>query len=124
MRIQSVIQANQRAESVKVWFESYYILLNILEPIIPHICYELSERFFKCANFRDIKIDKSALKSDFITLAVSINGKRRAEISVSADLSKEVILDSAKSAVAKWLENVQIAKEIIVPNKLINFVLK
>lgn len=112
------------AESAKVWFESYYILLNILEPIIPHICYELSERFFKCANFRDIKIDKSALKSDFITLAVSINGKRRAEISVSADLSKEIILDSAKSAVAKWLENVQIAKEIIVPNKLINFVLK
>lgn len=116
--------ADLDAESAKVWFESYYILLNILEPIIPHICYELSERFFKCANFRDIKIDKSALKSDFITLAVSINGKRRAEISVSADLSKEIILDSAKSAVAKWLENVQIAKEIIVPNKLINFVLK
>lgn len=116
--------ADLDAESAKVWFESYYILLNILEPIIPHICYELSERFFKCANFRDIKIDKSALKSDIITLAVSINGKRRAEISVSADSSKEIILDSAKSAVAKWLENVQIAKEIIVPNKLINFVLK
>lgn len=112
------------AESAKIWFESYYILLNILEPIIPHICYELSERFFKCANLCDIKIDKSALKSDTITLAISINGKRRAEISVSADSSKEVILDSAKSAVAKWLENAQIAKEIIVPNKLINFVLK
>ena len=111
-------------ESAKVWFESYYILLNILEPIIPHICYELSDKYFGCKNFREIKVDKSALKSDTITLAVSINGKRRAEISVSADSSKEVILDSAKSAVAKWLENAQIAKEIIVPNKLINFVLK
>ena len=111
-------------ESVKIWYESYYILLNILEPIIPHICYELSDKYFDCKNFRKVEIDKSALKSDSITLAVSINGKRRAEISVPADYSKEVILDSAKSAVAKWLKNAQIAKEIIVPNKLINFVLK
>lgn len=111
-------------KSIKVWFESYYILLNILEPIIPHICYELSERFFGCANFREIALDKDALKSDTITLAVSINGKRRAEIAVSADSTNEVILASAKSAVAKWVENKQIIKEIIVPNKLVNFVIK
>lgn len=112
------------AESQKVWFESYYILLNILEPIIPHICYELSERLFGCANFREIIVDKNALKSDTITLAVSVNGKRRAEIAVSADSSNEAILASAKSAVAKWVENKQIIKEIIVPNKLVNFVIK
>ncbi len=111
-------------ESIKVWFESYYILLNILEPIIPHICYELSERFFGCENFREIAIDKDALKSDTITLAVSVNGKRRAEIAVSADSTKEAILESAKSAVAKWVENKQIIKEIVVPNKLVNFVIK
>lgn len=116
--------AESSAESQKVWFESYYILLNILEPIIPHICYELSERFFGCENFREIAVDKDALKSDTITLAVSVNGKRRAEIAVSADSSKEVILESAKSAVAKWVENKQIIKEIVVPNKLVNFVIK
>lgn len=116
--------AESTAESQKVWFESYYILLNILEPIIPHICYELSERFFGCANFREISVDKDALKSDTITLAVSVNGKRRAEIAVSADSSNEAILESAKGAVAKWVENKQIIKEIIVPNKLVNFVIK
>ncbi len=116
--------AESSAESQKVWFESYYILLNILEPIIPHICYELSERFFGCENFREIAVDKDALKSDTITLAVSVNGKRRAEIAISADSSNEAILESAKSAVAKWVENKQIIKEIIVPNKLVNFVIK
>lgn len=117
-------ESSAELESLKVWFEGYYILLNILEPIIPHICYELSERLFGCANFREIAVDKDALKSDTITLAVSINGKRRAEIAVSADSSNEAILESAKSAVAKWVENKQIIKEIIVPNKLVNFVLK
>lgn len=120
----SADSGESNAESQKVWFESYYILLNILEPIIPHICYELSERFFGCANFREIAVDKNALKSDTITLAVSVNGKRRAEIAVSADSSNEAILESAKGAVAKWVENKQIIKEIIVPNKLVNFVIK
>lgn len=117
-------ESSAELESLKVWFEGYYILLNILEPIIPHICYELSERFFGCVNFREIAVDKNALKSDTITLAVSVNGKRRAEIAVSADSSNEAILESAKSAVAKWVENKQIIKEIIVPNKLVNFVIK
>lgn len=117
-------ESSAELETLKVWFEGYYILLNILEPIIPHICYEISERLFGCANFREIAVDKNALKSDTITLAVSVNGKRRAEIAVSADSSNEMILASAKSAVAKWVENKQIIKEIIVPNKLVNFVLK
>lgn len=122
--VDSSKNGESNAESQKVWFESYYILLNVLEPIIPHICYELSERFFGCANFREIAVDKDALKSDTITLAVSVNGKRRAEIAVSADSSDEAILESAKGAVAKWVENKQIIKEIIVPNKLVNFVIK
>ena len=117
-------ESSAELESLKVWFEGYYILLNILEPIIPHICYELSERLFGCANFREIALDLDALKSDTITLAVSVNGKRRAEVAVSADSSNEAILETAKSAVAKWVENKQIIKEIIVPNKLVNFVLK
>ncbi len=28
--------------------EAFYIILNILEPIIPHVCFELSEELFKC----------------------------------------------------------------------------
>lgn len=118
------LNALQTQENEHIWFEGYYILLNILEPIIPHICYELSQRLFNCENLRKIEIDSTALKSDSITIAVSVNGKRRGEITISVESSKDKMLNEAKNAVSKWLENKQIIKEIVVPNKLINFVIK
>lgn len=118
------LNALQTQENEHIWFEGYYILLNILEPIIPHICYELSQKLFNCENLRKIEIDSTALKSDSITIAVSVNGKRRGEITISVESSKDEILNEAKNAVSKWLENKQIIKEIVVPNKLINFVIK
>ncbi|RDU65437.1 leucine--tRNA ligase [Helicobacter sp. MIT 14-3879] len=108
----------------EVWFEGYYILLNVLEPIVPHICYELSQKYFNLENFRVIDIDSNALKSEKITLAISINGKRRAEIDVGLNCSNEEIIVLAKESAKKWIENKTIFKEIIVPNKLINFVIK
>ncbi len=118
------LNALSAQENASVWFEGYYILLNILEPIIPHICFELSQKHFGCENFRQIAVDLDALKSDTISLAVSVNGKRRGEISVSADCEKDAILESARNAVAKWLDGKEIVKEILVPQKLVNFVLK
>lgn len=107
-----------------VWTEGYFILLAILEPIIPHICWELSEEKFGRANFCEITIDSSAFISEECTFAITINGKKRAEISVPKDLTNDELLALGKKAVAKWLDNVEIKKEIIVPNKLINFVVK
>lgn len=105
-----------------LWTEGYFILLNILEPIIPHIACELSENLFGRANFRQIPIDESALESSQITLAITINGKKRAEISVSVESSQDEILALAEQATQKWLANTQIKKKILVPNKLVNFV--
>lgn len=118
------LNALQAQENEHIWFEGYYILLNILEPIIPHICYELSQKLFNCENLRKIEIDSTALQSDSVTIAVSVNGKRRGEITISVESSKDEMLNEAKNAVYKWLENKQITKEIVVPNKLINFVIK
>ena len=106
-----------------VYSEGYFILLHILEPIVPHICWELSERYFGRANFAPIALDTDALRSDEILIAITVNGKKRAEIEVSADISNEDLLALGKQSVAKWL-NGEIIKEIVVPKKLINFVLK
>ena len=57
-------------------------------------------------------------------MAVTINGKKRAEISIPADLSKEEILEVAKRAISNQLEGKTIIKEIVVPNRLINIVVK
>ena len=111
-------------DNENIWFEGYYILLNILEPIIPHICFELSEYLFGLENLRTIKIDESALYCDTINIAITINGKRRAEIEIANNLSKDEILNLSKNRVQKWLSGKEIIKEIIVPNKLVNFVIK
>jgi len=62
--------------------------------------------------------------SNLLIMAVSINGKRRSEIEVSLNADKETILALAKEAVSKWLDGKTIVKEIIVPKKLINIVVK
>lgn len=109
-------------DSPDVWTEGYFILLSILEPIIPHICWELSEELFGLANFGEIEVDSSVFASDESVYAVTINGKKRAEISVQANQDKQQVINQAKQAVEKWLLDATITKEVFVPNKLVNFV--
>ncbi|MCU9937436.1 hypothetical protein NW731_03020 [Mycoplasmopsis felis] len=103
--------------------EMFYILLNILEPF-PSYCIEYSEKLFKLKNLTDFTIDKSALIDDEISYGITVNGKLRGEITVSKDLSKEEVLNLSKKQINSWIENKKIVKEIFVPNKLINFVIK
>lgn len=110
-------------DNESVYTEGYFVLLHILEPIVPHICWELSDKYFGRANFAPITLDMGALKSDEMLIAITINGKKRAEIEVSVDISNEELLALGKQSVAKWL-NGEIIKEIVVPKKLINFVVK
>ena len=111
----------------KVWSEGYYILSNILEPIIPHVCWEISQNLFQRENFNNtIEVKDEVFTLDTIVLAITINGKKRAHIEVSPDASKEEILKLAKEheITKKWIEGKELIKEIVVPNKLINLVVK
>lgn len=110
-------------DNPQVWTEGYFILLNLLEPIIPHTSYELSSKLFSLKNLTPLKIDETALQSESLVIVVSVNGKKRADIEIECNASKEEILSLAKESVSKWLEG-EILKEIYVPNKLVNFVLK
>lgn len=107
-----------------VWTEGYYIILNLLEPIIPHICWELSSELFGLKNFTKIELKNEVFVQDSINLAITVNGKRRAEIEVEKSLSKDEILQMAKKEVEKWILGKELIKEIYVPNKLINLVIK
>ncbi|WP_152020284.1 leucine--tRNA ligase [Aliarcobacter butzleri] len=119
------LNALQTQKNDSIWAEGYYILTNILEPIIPHACWELSKKLFDLKNFDGkIEIKEEVFALESIVLAVTVNGKKRCEIEVAPDTSKDEILAKAKIASAKWLENSEILKEIVVPNKLVNFVIK
>ncbi len=111
-------------ENEEIWSEGYWVLTNILEPIVPHISWEIADRLFKRANFGEIPIDIKALEEERITLAVSVNGKRRAQIEVAKDAPKEEIITKAKEAATRWIEGKEIVKEILVPGRLVNIVIK
>jgi len=118
------LNALNAQENEDVWSEGYYILTNILEPVIPHICHEIAELKFKKENFKPLEVKEEVLEDDTITLALTVNGKKRSEMEVAKDFSKDEILEKAKSELSKWIEGKNIIKEIYVPNKLVNIVVK
>ncbi|AQW88502.1 leucyl-tRNA synthetase [Campylobacter pinnipediorum subsp. caledonicus] len=108
----------------KVTTEGIYIILNLLEPIVPHICCELSEELFRRANFGELKILDEVFVKDSFKLAVTVNGKKRAEFEISNETNEADIIKLAKEQVSKWIENKEIIKEIYIKEKLVNLVVK
>ena len=119
------LNALDKQDDEAVWTEGMYIMLNLLEPIIPHVSTELSEMLFSRENLAaKLEIKEEVFEQDSILYMVMIAGKKRAEIEVNPNASQEEILNSAKKAGAKWLEDMCIVKEIVVPNKLVNLAVK
>ncbi|MBN2833260.1 MAG: hypothetical protein JXK50_08045, partial [Campylobacterales bacterium] len=75
-------------------------------------------------NFSPIAIKEEVFVEESMILAVTVNGKKRTEIEVETSISKEEALSRGKESAAKWLEGSELIKEIYVPNKLINLVVK
>jgi leucyl-tRNA synthetase len=107
-----------------IWSEGYWILASIMEPVIPHVCSEISSIYFSLKNLTSQRVLEEVFVENVITLGVSINGKARTEIEVAVDASNEDVIKIAKESAAKWLEGKTIVKEIVVPKKLVNLVIK
>jgi len=107
-----------------VWSEGYWILCSIMEPVIPHVCWDISSQYFSRNNLSAQSVLDEVFVQESVMLGVSINGKRRTEIEVAPDESNENIIALAKESAAKWLEGQTIIKEIVVPKKIVNIVIK
>ncbi|MEN4053611.1 MULTISPECIES: leucine--tRNA ligase [Sulfurimonas] len=122
--VMEAMNALNAQSNVDVWSEAYWILTSIMEPVIPHTASEISEKYFNLKNFTKQEIIEEVFVEESISLGVSVNGKKRGEIEVAHDASKEDIIEAAKAEVSKWLEDKEIVKEIVVPKKLVNLVIK
>ena len=104
-------------------------LLKMLVPFAPHISSELWQQlgnndFIEKSGWP--KWNEELLKTDEIQIIVQVNGKLRGKIKVSANSEKDEILAIARAEdnVSKFLQDKEILKEIFIPNKFINFVVK
>ncbi len=119
------LNALDKQDNAEVWTEGMYIMLNLLEPIIPHVTTELSEALFNRENLGAIlKVKEEVFVQDSILYMVMIGGKKRTEIEVDPSAANDEILAAAKEAGAKWLEGMTVVKEIVVPGKLVNLAVK
>ena len=126
MKILNAISEIDAANN-RLRYEGLRILLLVLAPIAPHITAALWQELGYTGNILDTAVpepDEAALQQDNITLAVQVNGKRRAEISVAADADNDTIIATALAHpdVARHTEGKTPKKSIVVPGKLVNLV--
>ena len=104
-------------------------LVTLLNPFAPHITEEIwQQQGFEgqIAHTQWPVFDPEKCVDKTVELVVQVNGKVRAKLEVSADISKEDALRLAKehSAVAALLEGKTLVKEIFVPGKLVNLAVR
>ena len=101
---------------------------SLVFPFAPHLGSEVYERLTGERVWEQPwpQADPDLLTSDTVTLVVQVNGKLRDRIEAPAEASKEELLQMARESekVARHLDGGQIVKEIVVPGKLVNLVVK
>ena len=107
--------------------ETIQVFTTLLAPFAPHIAEELWERLGNAGSVFENNTwptaDKELMKDDEIEIPVQINGKTKGVIRVPVDVSKENAITAGKEAIADKLTG-NIVKEIYVPGKIINIVMK
>ena len=103
--------------------------VTLLSPLAPHIAEEFWHRLGHddfCSIAPWPKADPAALIDDTVSLAVQVNGKVRGDLTVSVGTPEAEVIAAAKLGdnVRKHLEGKTILKAIVVPGRLVNFVIR
>ncbi len=100
-----------------------------IAPFAPHLGEELWERLGHRESVFQATwptYDEKWLKDDEVEIAVQVNGRVRAKLVIAADADAPTAVQAAKAhpEVAEWLDGKEIVKEIYVPGRLVNLVVK
>lgn len=104
-------------------------LLLLLQPYAPHMTEELWERLGHKTSMATATwpiFDATLTVEDEVIISVQVNGKLRGTLTLPIAAAKESVIASAKAidAVKRQIEGKAIVKEIFVPGKIVNFVVK
>ena len=107
--------------------EQLMTFIAVLCPFAPHLCEEMWEQQGGeglCSLAPWPQYDEAKTVDETVQLPVQVNGKVRATVDLPLNCPKDEALAIAKAAVASSLEGKNVVKEILVPNKIINIVVK
>ena len=124
-----MILLNEMDKLTSISRADYRILLQLLNPFAPHLTEELNEMYSLGEAFTESSwpsYDESKVVSGELELGVQVNGKLRGTILVKKDETKEVLEKKAMEDenVLKHIEGKEIVKVIVVPNRIVNIVVR
>ncbi len=124
-----MILTNAYEKEKNITAADYRVLLLLLNPIAPHITEELNER----NNLGEMlcksswpKYDEEKTIDDEKEIGVQVNGKVRATITISQDEDEKSVIEKALACenVQNHINGKEIVKTIVIPNKIVNIVVK
>ena len=126
MKLSNAIKDAKCTDSL-VYQEGIETLIILLAPFSPHLAEELWTKLGHTNSVHQqnwLKVDPDALVVDEITLVIQIMGKTRGTIQAPANMDKADLEKYAREsdAAKRHLEGKEVKKVIVVPNKLVNFV--
>lgn len=103
--------------------------LLMLAPFAPHVCEELWSALGHARSLSHEPwpvFDRTLAADDVREYVVQVNGRLRGRVKAAADLSSEALLAAvrADSEIAGMLEELNVVKEVVVPGRLVNFVVR
>ena len=114
-------------EETILYVDKRFLLL--LNPFIPHMAEELNEQmtaFDSLSYTKWPEFDEELAKEDLITIAIQVNGKLRGNLQLPVETDDKTLKTKAAKVdgVKKHLEGKDIIKKVLVPGRLVNFVVK
>lgn len=111
-------------EEEKSYLFALHTVIKVFTPIAPHLCSELMEMF----SIREQTwptYDEKLTIDNTVVVALSVNGKLRATMEIDKDLDKITTENLARQneSIKKYIDNAEVKKVIVVPNKMVNFVI-
>jgi leucyl-tRNA synthetase len=101
-------------------------LLILLSPFAPHIASEIYEQlgFGMVHEAAWVSYDEALCIDDTVEMAAQVCGKLRGRFTVAADADKNTVLEAARAVLEPYITGKTVVKEIVVPGKLVNIVVK
>ena len=116
-------------ESENALSESLYILIRVIEPMVPHLaeeCWSLAGGQHSLTEEPWPKVNSKYLENNEATIVIQINGKRRGEVIISKDASEEDVYSEVENIknIKDALSGKNILRSIFVPNRILNIVIE
>jgi leucyl-tRNA synthetase len=111
------------------WRELAETFVALLAPMTPHVAEELWQRLGHAASVFEApwpEWDERLAADEAVTVVIQVNGKLRDRLEVPVGAARDDVLSLARAAhnTVRFLEGKQVVKEVYVPGKLVNFVVR